>query len=153
MNFEKTIRVERIIQFGEGGFLRGFVDWMIQKMNNKNLFDGNIVIVQPIEKGMCDTLNEQNCVYTHVTRGKDGIEKEVIDSISRCINPYTDFESFLKLAENPDFRFIVSNTTEAGIMFSNEDKQTDEPPKSFPKINAPFTGTLSLIPSKILSPS
>lgn len=132
MSLEKTERKERIIQFGEGGFLRGFVDWMIQKMNNKHIFNGNIVIVQPIEKGMCDTLNEQNCVYTHVTRGKDGIEKEIVNSISRCINPYSDFEAYLKLAENPDFRFIVSNTTEAGIQFSKGDMHTDEPPKSFP---------------------
>lgn len=132
MDFERTMRAERMIQFGEGGFLRGFVDWMIQKMNNKDIFNGNIVIVQPIEKGMCDLLNQQNCVYTHITRGKDGIEKEIVDSISRCINPYIEFESFLKLAENPEFRFVVSNTTEAGIVFSEVDRETDEPPKNFP---------------------
>lgn len=132
MDFERTMRTERMIQFGEGGFLRGFVDWMIQKMNNKDIFNGNIVVVQPIEKGMCDVLNQQNCVYTHITRGKEGIEKEIVDSISRCINPYADFESFLKLAENPEVRFIVSNTTEAGIVFSEVDRETDEPPKNFP---------------------
>ena len=132
MKFEKVTRPERIIQFGEGGFLRGFVDWMIQKMNNQDIFNGNIVVVQPIEKGMCDVLNEQDCVYTHITRGKEGVEKEIVNSISRCINPYSDFNAFLQLAENPDFRFVVSNTTEAGIAFSKEDKETDAPPKSFP---------------------
>lgn len=132
MNSEKTTRTERIIQFGEGGFLRGFVDWMIQKMNNQNVFNGSIVIVQPIPDGMCDVLSEQNCLYTHVTRGKEGVETERIDCISRCINPYDDYKAYLKLAENPDFRFIVSNTTEAGIVFSEEDKPEDEPPKSFP---------------------
>ena len=111
MNSEKTTRTERIIQFGEGGFLRGFVDWMIQKMNNQNVFNGSIVIVQPIPDGMCDVLSEQNCLYTHVTRGKEGVETERIDCISRCINPYDDYKAYLKLAENPDFRFIVSNTT------------------------------------------
>ena len=68
MNFEKKQRVERVIQFGEGGFLRGFVDWMLQKMNDAGEFDGSVVVVQPIEAGLCDMLSEQNCVYTHLIR-------------------------------------------------------------------------------------
>lgn len=132
MNFEKKIRPERIIQFGEGGFLRGFVDWMIQKLNDNGSFDGSVVVVQPIAQGMCDMLEKQNCVYTHVIRGVEGVEKSVIDVISRCVKPYDDFEAYLKLAENPDMRFIVSNTTEAGIVFESEDKMTDIPPKTFP---------------------
>ena len=132
MNFEKKIRPERIIQFGEGGFLRGFVDWMIQKLNDNGSFDGNVVVVQPIQQGMCDMLEKQNCIYTHVIRGVEGVEKSVIDVISRTVKPYDDFDAYLKLAENPDMRFIVSNTTEAGIVFEEGDKITDVPPKTFP---------------------
>ena len=72
MKFEKVTRPERVIQFGEGGFLRGFVDWMIQKMNDNGSFSGNAVVVQPIEAGMCDMLTAQNCCYTHVIRGVEG---------------------------------------------------------------------------------
>ncbi|MBR2381511.1 MAG: tagaturonate reductase [Clostridia bacterium] len=132
MNFEKTIRPERVIQFGEGGFLRGFVDWMLQKVNESSDFNGSVVVVQPIEMGMCDLLTAQNCVYTHVIRGVEGVDTTVVDVISRCVKPYEDFASYLALAENPDFRFVVSNTTESGIVFSNDDKITDAPPKTFP---------------------
>ena len=132
MNFEKTIRPERVIQFGEGGFLRGFVDWMLQKVNENSDFNGNVVVVQPIEMGMCDLLTAQNCVYTHVIRGVEGVDTTIVDVISRCVKPYEDFASYLALAENPDFRFVVSNTTESGIVFSDEDKITDAPPKTFP---------------------
>ncbi len=132
MNFEKTQRTERVIQFGEGGFLRGFVDWMIQKVNDKSDFDGSVVVVQPIEQGMCDMLTAQNCVYTHVIRGIEGVDKTVVDVISRCVKPYEDFAAYLALAEQPEMRFIVSNTTESGIVYSDEDKITDAPPKTFP---------------------
>ena len=132
MKFEKVTRPEKIIQFGEGGFLRGFVDWMIQKMNDNGSYCGNVVVVQPIESGMCDMLTAQNCGYTHVIRGVEGVDKTIVNSISRCVKPYEDFDSYLALAENPDFRFVVSNTTEAGIVFSADDKITDAPPKSFP---------------------
>ena len=132
MNFEKKQRTERVIQFGEGGFLRGFVDWMLQKVNESSDFDGSVVVVQPIEAGMCDMLTAQNCVYTHVIRGVEGVDKTLIDVISRCVKPYEDFAGYLALAENPDFRFVVSNTTESGIVFSAEDKITDAPPKTFP---------------------
>ena len=132
MDFTKVSRPEKVIQFGEGGFLRGFVDWMLQKMNNNGSFDGSVVVVQPIERGMCDMLTEQNCVYTHLIRGVEGVEEERIDVISRCVKPYEDFEAFLALAKNPDFRFVVSNTTESGIEFSDADKFDDAPPKTFP---------------------
>jgi len=132
MNFEKKVRTERVIQFGEGGFLRGFVDWMLQKINEKSDFDGSVVVVQPIEQGMCDMLSAQNCVYTHVIRGVEGVDKTVVDVISRCVKPYDDFAAYLALAEQPEMRFVVSNTTESGIVFSAEDKLTDQPPKSFP---------------------
>ena len=123
---------EKVIQFGEGGFLRGFADWMIQIANDKADFDGNIVVVQPIENGMCDMLSAQGCVYTHVCRGVEGVDIKKIDAISRCVKPYSDFDEYMALAENPDFRFIISNTTEAGICFEDTDKLIDRPAKTFP---------------------
>ena len=123
---------EKIIQFGEGGFLRGFVDWMLQIVNEKTDFAGKVVVVQPIENGMCDRLTAQNCTYTHICRGSEGVDTRKIDVISRCVKPYEDYASYLALAENPSFRFIVSNTTEAGICFNENDKFADTPPVSFP---------------------
>ena len=109
----KPIRPERVIQFGEGGFLRGFVDWMLQKLNDQTDFNGSVVVVQPIEQGMCDALEEQNCVYTHIMRGlengKSKVEKQIVDVISRTVKPYADYNKYLELAKNPDFRFIFSN--------------------------------------------
>ncbi len=130
------MRKEKVIQFGEGGFLRGFADYFIQKLKEKDLFDGSVVIVQPIEKGMCETLEKQNCEYNLFLRGIDNgtvvDEHTHIDIISRCVNPYTDHDTYMALADNPDFRFIVSNTTEAGIEFVPDNKFTDAPARSFP---------------------
>ncbi len=123
---------EKIIQFGEGGFLRGFADWMLQIVNEETDFDAGVVVVQPIEQGLCDLLTEQNCEYTHICRGVEGVMEKRINVISRCVNPYCDFDAYLKLAENPAFRFVISNTTESGIAYSDEDTFTDIPPKSFP---------------------
>ena len=129
-------RKETVIQFGEGGFLRGFADYFFQKMQDKGLFDGSVVIVQPIEKGMCSVLEQQGCEYNLFLRGIDNgqvvDEHTHIDIISRCVNPYDDFEAYMKLAENPDFRFIVSNTTEAGIEYVDSNQFTDAPARSFP---------------------
>ena len=129
MNFKNT---ERIIQFGEGGFLRGFADWMIQKMTDCGAFEGKVVVVQPIEQGMCDILTAQDCKYTHIIRGSEGVETSQIDVISRCVKPYEDFESYLSLADIPSMRFIISNTTESGIVFSNTDTKAKAPEISFP---------------------
>ena len=129
---EKRIYTERFIQFGEGGYLRGFADWMIQKINDATDFEGSVVVVQPIEMGMCDMLSAQNCQYTHVIRGEEGVEKSLIDVISRCVKPYEDFASYLALAEIPTIRYVISNTTEAGIVYKDTDKVTDAPPSTFP---------------------
>ena len=132
----KPKRTERIIQFGEGGFLRAFVDWIVQLTDEKTDFDASVVVVQPIEKGMCDMLEKQNCVYTLIMRGlKDGVptvDKKVIDCISRTVQPYRDFDEYLKLAENSDFRFVVSNTTESGIAFNDSDRPDNAPNITFP---------------------
>ena len=126
------MRKEKVIQFGEGGFLRGFVDWMLQIANEKTDFDGSVVVVQPIKDGLCDMLRAQNNVYTHICRGKEGVLTKKISVISRCVKPYDEFDDYIALASNPDFRFIVSNTTEAGICFDPSNKITDRPANSFP---------------------
>jgi tagaturonate reductase len=133
---KRAVLPERVLQFGEGGFLRGFVDWMIHGMNRRGEFNGRVVVVQPIERGMIKELNQQNGVYTLLMRGIEYgkvVEKtELVRSISRGIDPYTQFDEYLKCAHNPDLRFVVSNTTEAGIVYRGEDQLTDEPPVSFP---------------------
>ena len=129
-------RKETVIQFGEGGFLRGFVDYFFQKLSDKGMFDGSVVVVQPIERGMCEMLEKQNCEYNLFLRGIDNgqvvDEHTHINIINRCVNPYTQYESYMALAENPDMRFIVSNTTEAGIEYVPDNQFTDAPAKSFP---------------------
>ena len=123
---------EKIIQFGEGGFLRGFVDWMVDIANEKTDFAGRITVVQPIKNGMCDMLTAQDCDYTHICRGLEGVDTRKVTCISRCVKAYEDFDGYIALAENPDFRFIVSNTTEAGIVFNENDKWDDRPANTFP---------------------
>jgi tagaturonate reductase len=132
----KQMRPERIIQFGEGNFLRAFVDWIIYNMNEKTDFNSSVVIVQPIEKGMIDMLNNQDCLY-HVNlqgidSGKTVNSLTLIDVISRALNPYADYDAFLKLAEQPEMRFIISNTTEAGIAFDPSCRLMDAPASSYP---------------------
>jgi tagaturonate reductase len=127
---------ERVLQFGAGVFLRGFADWMIDGMNRKGLFRGRAVVVASMTPETVTTLNRQNGAYTHLARGIENgrlvEEKRVITAISRGIDPYKQFNEFLKCAHNPDLRFIVSNTTEAGIVYRAEDRQSDQPPVSFP---------------------
>jgi tagaturonate reductase len=129
-------RPERILQFGEGNFLRAFVDWQIDIVNEKTDFNGNVVLIQPLEQGMGDMINEQRGLYTTVLRGiRNGRtveELRPITSISRCLNPYFQFDEYMGCAENPDLRFVISNTTEAGIAYSAEDRLSDRPPRSFP---------------------
>jgi tagaturonate reductase len=135
-NKNLTYARERIIQFGEGNFLRAFVDWMVEEMNKKVGFNSSVVVVQPINQGMVNVLNEQDGLYTLVTKGlKNGTalkETQIIGSISRGINPYTQYDEYLKLAENMHMRFIISNTTEAGIAFNENDTMDMQPASSFP---------------------
>ncbi len=127
---------ETVIQFGEGNFLRGFFDYFLHKMNEKGLYDGKAVVIQPISMGRVAELNEQDCKYNLYLRGiQNGeIVKEhtFVESISRGVDPYKNFEDYMALASNPDFRFIVSNTTEAGIEFVDTCKFDDKPALSFP---------------------
>lgn len=127
---------ERVIQFGEGNFLRAFTDWIMHKMNEKANFNSSVVIVQPLANGMIDMLNEQDGLYHVNLQGLDKGEAvdsiDLIDVVSRCLNPYSQFDAYLQLAENPDMRFVISNTTEAGIAFDPNCKLDDAPAASFP---------------------
>ena len=127
---------EKVIQFGEGNFLRAFIEWIIWKTNQKTDFNGSVVVVQPIEKGMVEWLNEQDGLYhlnlQGLQNGQPVDSVDLIDVISRGLNPYTQFEDYLKLAEQPEIRFVISNTTEAGIAFDPACKFTDKPASSYP---------------------
>ncbi|ALP90725.1 tagaturonate reductase [Clostridium butyricum] len=116
----------KVIQFGEGNFLRAFVDWQIDKMNKEADFNGSVAVVQPLEGGLIHMLNEQDCLYTlylqGIQNGKATKTHTVIDCIDRAVDPYKDYNKYLELAEIPSVRFIISNTTEAGIVFENDDK-------------------------------
>lgn len=127
---------EKILQFGTGNFLRGFADYFIDTLNIKGLLDGKIVIVSPTDSKAVEKINAQkgryNLYLRGIENGKEICERTEIDAVSRAVNPYRDFDEYLSLAQNPDLRFIISNTTEAGITFSCDDKLTDRPAISFP---------------------
>lgn len=127
---------ERVLQFGEGNFLRCFVDWMINAMNAQGLFGGRVVVVQPIASGMLPALRAQDHLYTVLLRGLMGgrvVERrEVVTAISRGINPYEAWGEFLATAAQPELRFVVSNTTEAGIAYVEEPRPWDTCPRFFP---------------------
>ncbi len=126
----------KVLQFGEGNFLRAFVDAFIDEMNEKANFNGKVTLVQPIAPGLASMINEQQGLYTLMLRGSENGEtvdkKRVISCVESCINPYENYALFLEQAKNPDLRFLVSNTTEAGIAFDPECKLNDTPPASFP---------------------
>lgn len=133
---EKKRYPEKILQIGEGNFLRAFVDWIVFKINRENDFNGSVVVVQPLKEGIVEKLEEQNGLYTLYLNGiKNGevlSEHRIIDVISRTINPYVQFDEYLQTAKNPELRFVVSNTTEAGISFDENDKLENRPQNSFP---------------------
>ncbi len=135
-NTPTNLHTERIIQFGEGNFLRAFANWMIHEMNKQANFDGGVVAIQPINQGLIKMLNDQDGLYTLYLNGiKNGeaiSEHEIIDCIQRGINPYEHYSAYLALADNPDLRFVISNTTEAGIAYNENDRLNDTPPNSFP---------------------
>ena len=127
---------ERVLQFGEGNFLRAFVDYFFDVMNETADFNGKVVVSQPIAGGLAGMINDQEGLYTLFLRGSENGEKvskkRVISAISRCINPYEDYAALMACAENKDLRFIVSNTTEAGIAYDSSCQKDDTPPSSFP---------------------
>ncbi|MBC7765104.1 MAG: tagaturonate reductase, partial [Hyphomonadaceae bacterium] len=127
---------EKVLQFGEGNFLRAFADWMIDTLNQKGAFLGKVVVVQPIQFGMVELLNKQEGQYTLIARGTQNAqtveERQVVTAISRGINPYVDCDAFMACADNADMRVVISNTTESGIAYDPNDKLSDRPQSSFP---------------------
>ena len=127
---------EKVMQFGEGNFLRAFVDNFIDIANEKAGFNGKVVLVQPIAQGLTELINQQEGLYTLYLRGSEKGEKvdqkRVISAVSRCINPYENWEKVLETARSAELEIIVSNTTEAGIVHDTESAFDQVPPVSFP---------------------
>lgn len=128
---------ERIIQFGEGNFLRAFVDWQVDLLNEHTDLNSGVVIVRPIDSTFPPSLSTQDGLYTTIIRGLNEQGEAVSDarlirSVNREISVYSDYDAFLKLAHNPEMRFVFSNTTEAGISYHAGDKFEDAPAVSYP---------------------
>lgn len=132
----KKERPIKVVQFGEGNFLRAFVDYMIDIANEQGKFDGDIVLIKPIEFGNLDSFHKQDCQYTVSLRGIVDGEAKVLNrqvtSVADAVDTYNEYDKYMKLAELDTLRFVVSNTTEAGIVFDDTDKFDAKPPKTFP---------------------
>jgi tagaturonate reductase len=126
----------KILQCGEGNLLRAFVDWMVDILNESTDFRSAVQIVQPIAQGMGQTVNDQEGLYhlvlNGIRHGKPVREIRLISCVNGVINPFVNYQNFLKAGENPDLQFIISNTTEAGISFSENDRDPQVLPESFP---------------------
>jgi tagaturonate reductase len=136
-DFESRRFPEKIIQFGEGNFLRAFLDWQLDQLNEQTDLDAGIVVVRPIDSNFPPSLNTQDGLYTTFIRGLNEqgeavAQTRIISSVTRELSAYHDFEKLLQLAKNDAIRFVFSNTTEAGIAFVETDKPGDTPPSSFP---------------------
>lgn len=133
---KKSYEKIKVMQFGEGNFLRAFVDWIIQKMNDSGKYKGHVVVVQPLANGRVANLAAQDGLYTlylqGVSNGKATRTHEVIDVLDDFINPYSDYDKFLKYGESSDLEVIISNTTEAGITFDKDDINFDKTPVTYP---------------------
>lgn len=126
----------RVVQFGEGNFLRGFADYMLDILNSQGLFDGSIVLIKPIPAGSLERFDRQENLYTVALRGMvDGQPSQlerVVTSVSGTVDCYADYDRYIALAETDTLRFVISNTTEAGIVYSDTDEPDMCPPSSFP---------------------
>jgi len=127
---------ERVLQFGEGNFLRAFVNYFVDVLNEKTGFNSKVVLCQPIAHGLSDMINEQEGLYTLYLRGFENGQKvnkkRIISCVSRCLNPYQDYQAVLECAKNPDLRYIACNTTEAGIVYDPACAFADSPASSYP---------------------
>lgn len=134
--FAKPQRPIKIMQFGEGNFLRAFIEWFIQDLNDKGAINANVALVQPMPFGRVSELASQDGLYTlrleGINGGKRVKKSQVIDVIGDCINPFTEYEKFLKYGESEDLQIIISNTTEAGIAVDPTDTDLSQCPKSYP---------------------
>jgi tagaturonate reductase len=129
-------RPVKVLQFGEGNFLRGFVDYMIDVANEESVFDGSVVIVKPITFGSLEVFHQQECQYTLSLRGKEEGQTKVVNRIITCVADAVDaineYEKYEDYAKCDTLRFIVSNTTEAGIVYDETDELIACPPKTYP---------------------
>ena len=129
---------EKVLQFGEGNFLRAFADFWFDMSNELAGWNGKCVLVQPIESGLAEQINAQDGLYTLYLRGRENgrqvDRKRVISAVSRCLNPYNreDYEAVLEVAASDSLEYIVSNTTEAGIVYDPSCSFSDRPAASFP---------------------
>lgn len=132
----KRDRPVKVIQYGEGNFLRGFVDYMLDIANEKDVFNGNIVLVKPIEFGNLDYFHQQDCLYTVSLRGlesgREQVTNHIVTSVTGVVDAYKEYTRYADLAKEEELRFVVSNTTEAGIVFDEADSFEMCPPKSYP---------------------
>jgi len=132
----RETRPIKIVQFGEGNFLRAFVNWMLQELNNEGIYHGDVAVVQPQAGGRIKELAAQDGLYTVVLEGIQNGEfvskTPIIDCLREFVNPYEDYEAYLKLAEIDTLEFVFSNTTEAGIVLDESDRIENTPPTSFP---------------------
>jgi len=126
----------KIVQFGEGNFLRAFVDWMLQELNDAGVYHGDVAVVQPLDFGRIKELEAQDGLYTLVQEGmkagKFVAKQQVIEILRQFVNPYEDYEAYLRLAEVDTLEFVFSNTTESGIVLDETDRITNTPPRTFP---------------------
>lgn len=129
---------EKVLQFGEGNFLRAFVNYWFDVSNEKAGWNGKCVLVQPIAPGLAGLINDQEGLYTLYLRGRENGEKvdkkRLISSVSRCLNPYEQagFDAMMEVAVSDDLEYVVSNTTEAGIVYDSACQLADTPASSFP---------------------
>jgi len=127
---------EKVIQFGGGNFMRAFVDWQLQKMNDQGLFGGSAVLVQANSPRTDPNFAKQDHLFTVLLSGIENGEvvdrAEIVSSIRRSVNPYQDYAEYLALADNDRLSFIVSNTTEAGIVYRPEERPEERAPSGFP---------------------
>jgi tagaturonate reductase len=126
----------KVVQFGEGNFLRAFADWMIDVMNERLGLGYGVAVVQPIDKGAAAVLDRQDGLFTTLLAGtRDGRpfeDRRLVTCVSRALSPYESYQEFLRLAEDPDLRLCLSNTTEAGIAFDPQDSPERGARNSFP---------------------
>ena len=157
----------KVVQFGEGNFLRAFVDYIVDKLNKEANFNAGVAVIQPLAGGLVEMLNDQDGLYNlfmkGVKQGEEIQQQRTISCIQKGINPYKNYDEYLKLAEEESLEFIISNTTEAGIAYDDSDTLEGAPHKSFPAkltallyrrfkhFNADASKGLTIIPCELIN--
>ncbi len=166
-NYTKSVkRPVKILQFGEGNFLRAFIDWILQNLNDKGVINANVAVVQPMPMGRVAELEKQDGLYTlcldGIDDGKEVQSRQIIDVIGDLINPFEQYQKFLGYGENEELEIVISNTTEAGIALDPTDTDLTKCPKSFPgkllallkarydKFNGDMSKGLAIIPCELI---